>query len=1145
MFICLSPVLVLLRRGAGFALRLALMAALLFPAAAPAVQPATAAPNANIIYVKAGATGAATGSTWNDAFPRLESALAAAASGDQIWMASGVYTPTIGGAFYPTATFTLTPGVAIYGGFAGGETDLAQRNWETNLTTLSCDIAGDDPAVPNDTNPAAYTDNCYHVVHGADGASLDGLTIRGGAAINDPNPCSVTTLIPVAGCGGGVVNIGEAITLTQAMTLTNVVLRSNLGNVGAAVINVYGRLALQHVTVRDNASNMMGAVINAIGQAQVNDVDFISNRSQGYGGGLTNVNGWLHLEDVTFTRNTSQQYGGGLMNSIQPGQPGSEIAGVSLNNVLFNRNTAVLGGGLMSMGGPITLTQVTFARNSVSMGYGGGMTLMQGSAVLNDVAFNDNSGYQAGGGLMTMDSAITLTQVTFTGNQAQQMGGGWASIDDLKAVAHDLTLTRNSTMLAGGGIINQGSVMTLTQVTFVQNDATGMAGGSNIGGGGMANIGSSPVLTDLLFEGNTSLFGGGMMNVGGSPRLNNVTFRDNASGAYGGGVFNDNGSSPILNKVVFERNSASIIGGGMTSSDCLDVQLNDVVFEQNQANMYGGALAYITGSGRLNNVTLRGNQADNQGGGIYASSAALAISNALASGNQALNGAGIYSAGSSLRLTNVTLSGNQADDTGGGLYNQAASVWIGNSILWGNEGGEVYNLGSPTPVITHSLVQGGYGLGNLDLDPLFVEPVSASSAPTITGNLRLGYGSPAIDAGLDSLITTTLDLAGNPRIFGAAVDLGAYETMPAVIAITRAAASPTSAPSAPFTVTFNMPVSGVDLTDFSLAATGGQAGASLASLSGADASYVISVTTVANLTGTIGLDLIDDDSILAAPAMPLGGPGLGNGDFAGPVYQVDRRGPSVTHLEAPDVTTAGNMVYTLTVTYEDPDGVVFGTLDGNDLRVSGPDGFDQPAAFVSAAPAGDGSPITAVYHLIPPGGSWSILDNGTYTVSLQSGQIADGIANVSLAAAVGNFRVDIPNPGGPIVTHVTTPNVNVSGGTVYTLTVTYEDSDMVKFGSLDGNDLQVSRSASDLPPSFSQLASFVRATPAADGNSITAVYRLTPPGGRWDPTDNGVYVVNLLGGQVLDVGGTAAQAAGVSAFVVIIDYGLYLPYVAR
>ena len=72
---------------------------------------------------------------WADACT-LQTALSLAFSGDEIWVQAGVHSPQAG----PTDTFTLKNGVAVYGGFAGTETLLTQRDWNANLTTLSGDI---------------------------------------------------------------------------------------------------------------------------------------------------------------------------------------------------------------------------------------------------------------------------------------------------------------------------------------------------------------------------------------------------------------------------------------------------------------------------------------------------------------------------------------------------------------------------------------------------------------------------------------------------------------------------------------------------------------------------------------------------------------------------------------------------------------------------------------------------------------------------------------------------------------------------------------------------------------------------------------------------------------------------------------------
>src|SRR4030095_13358316 len=69
-------------------------------------------------YVRASATGANNGTSWADAFTSLQSALAAAHSGDEIRVAIGTYKPAPDGG-NPGLSFFLITGVQILGGSAG------------------------------------------------------------------------------------------------------------------------------------------------------------------------------------------------------------------------------------------------------------------------------------------------------------------------------------------------------------------------------------------------------------------------------------------------------------------------------------------------------------------------------------------------------------------------------------------------------------------------------------------------------------------------------------------------------------------------------------------------------------------------------------------------------------------------------------------------------------------------------------------------------------------------------------------------------------------------------------------------------------------------------------------------------------------
>ena len=127
-------------------------------------------------YVKPSGSDANAGNSWAAAYQTLTKALQSAASGDQIWVATGTYKPTTG--TDRTISFSMKNGVAILGGFpATGNPVLADRDWETHVTTLSGDIgtAGDN------------SDNSYNIIANVNNgltasAILDGFTVTGGNA---------------------------------------------------------------------------------------------------------------------------------------------------------------------------------------------------------------------------------------------------------------------------------------------------------------------------------------------------------------------------------------------------------------------------------------------------------------------------------------------------------------------------------------------------------------------------------------------------------------------------------------------------------------------------------------------------------------------------------------------------------------------------------------------------------------------------------------------------------------------------------------------------------------------------------------------------------------------------------------------------
>ena len=280
-----------------------------------------------------------------------------------------------------------------------------------------------------------------------------------------------------------------------------------------------------------------------------------------------------------------------------------------------------------------------------------------------------------------------------------------------------------------------------------------------------------------------------------SPLLRNLLIQGNKA-SLGGGIMlytNDDGvSNPILNNVTIFGNFANSQGGGMNSFVANDPAgestpaLVNVKFHENLSNSDGGGMYIFASQGTngptLTNVEFYGNEAVGGGGGLYSYGSEGDIS---------------------MIITNTTFSKNTAD-IGGAMFNRLVNsasygfmMELYNSILWDNTGTtsnpEIYNDGT-VPGFASSTIDGCGGSsswvsacgadfgGNLDSDPLFMNPLSA--------DLSLQVTSPAIDAGDHLLLPTDftdldqdsstgetlpLDLVWNARVTNDDVDMGAYE----------------------------------------------------------------------------------------------------------------------------------------------------------------------------------------------------------------------------------------------------------------------------------------------------------------------------------------------------------------------------------
>ncbi|MGF1497394.1 MAG: cadherin-like domain-containing protein [Elainellaceae cyanobacterium] len=247
------------------------------------------------------------------------------------------------------------------------------------------------------------------------GLGADRLKVAEGTAsflqINDGVATNSDVLID------GLTLLGVGVLNQETFTLTNSAI------VGEGLEN-YGNATVENTTITlssnggiRNYSYTFGRGIVTVANSFITD-----NRSDGNGGGISNLNGSVTVIDSVIANNISTNTSSLISGSAGGGGIANLEGFVSVSGSTISGNSSAAdGGGLLNFAGTISIGDSIFEGNSTSSDGGGIFSRGVGATVTNTQLIGNSA--STGGGLYVR-GGLTLTDSTIANNTAQFEGGG-------------------------------------------------------------------------------------------------------------------------------------------------------------------------------------------------------------------------------------------------------------------------------------------------------------------------------------------------------------------------------------------------------------------------------------------------------------------------------------------------------------------------------------------------------------------------------------------------------------------------------------------------------------------------------------------------------------------------------------------------